>query len=193
MALYFPPSPSDGEEVTINGIVYTYDDNAGVWNSGVSASGISYTKAEADDRFVNVAGDAMTDVLSMGNSNIQNLKDPVGPLDAANKKSVEEEADKKVDKKGDTMTGILTMSDNQILEVGDPIDPTDAVNKKYVDDGDDKLEDEKVAKSGDTMDGNLFLMDGAGDPLVITSPGHATTKEYVDNEITNRLNCYLWN
>ena len=78
MTLQFPASPTDGQEYTYNGIIYTWDDTNGVWNAGVTAAGVSYTKAEADAKFVDVSGDAMTDVLSMGNSNIQNVKDPVG-------------------------------------------------------------------------------------------------------------------
>ena len=57
MTLQFPASPSDGQEYIYNGIVYTWDDTDGVWNAGVSAAGVSYTKAEADSRFVNVTGD----------------------------------------------------------------------------------------------------------------------------------------
>ena len=87
MTLQFPASPSDGEEYIYNGIIYTYDDTNKVWNAGVTASGSSYTKAEADDRFVNVTGDAMSGVLQMGANNIQNLKDPVGDTDAATKLS----------------------------------------------------------------------------------------------------------
>ena len=187
MTLQFPASPSDGQEYTYNGIIYTWDDTNGVWNAGVIAAGVSYTKAEADAKFVEVTGDAMTGTLSMGNNPIQNLMNPVGDYDAATKFSVKEEAEKKVDKKGDTMTGVLSMSNNAIEDVPAPVNVSDATNKQYVDDADQVLEDSKVDRSGDTMQGNLFLTDGAGDPLTITSPGHAVHKRYVDVEIQNAV------
>ncbi len=187
MTLQFPASPTDGQEYTYNGIVYTWDDTNGVWNAGVSAANVSYTKAEADAKFVEVDGDAMTGTLSMGNNPIQNLMSPVGDYDAANKLTVIEEAEKKVDKKGDTMTGVLTMSSNQVKEVGTPTDDTDAVTKKYVDDEDERLEDAKVNRAGDTMSSNLSLVDGGGDPVGISNPAHVTTKEYVDEAIANSV------
>ena len=63
MTLQFPAVPSDGEEYIYNGIIYTWDDTNKVWNAGVSAAGVSYTKAEADSSFVNVTGDAIVGVL----------------------------------------------------------------------------------------------------------------------------------
>ena len=187
MTLQFPASPTDGQEYTYNGIIYTWDDTNGVWNAGVLAAGVSYTKAESDDKFVDVSGDAMTGVLSMGNSNIQNVKDPVGDYDAATKHSTLEETAKKVDKKGDAMSGNLSMGTKQINFLGDPVVAGDAVNKKYVDEETTRLFDDKVAKSGDYMDGNLFLIDSNNVPLTITSPGHAVHKRYVDVEIQNAV------
>jgi hypothetical protein len=186
--MYFPQSPADGDTYENNGVTYIYDATNNVWNAVAGqAPGEGYTKAEADNRFVNVTGDAMTGNLSMGNNAIQNLKDPVGAYDAANLHTVEEETEKKVDKKGDTMTGVLSMSNHAIENVSTPSNPTDAVNKQYVDDADAALDNKKVNKAGDTMDGNLFLVDGAGSPLVITAAGHATTKEYVDDAIANSV------
>lgn len=187
MTLYFDPNPTPGQEEVIGDITYVWDDVNGVWNAKNTTSGESYTKAEADDRFVNVTGDAMTGVLSMGDNPIQNLRTPVGDYEAANLYSVVSEANKKVDKRGDVMTGDLQMSGKIVKGITGPTLDDDAVNKKYSDDEDEKLDNKKVDRTGDKMSGNLSLLDATNDPLVITAPGHATTKAYVDQAIADAV------
>ena len=96
-----------------------------------------------------------------------------------------------VKKTGDTMSGPLILS-------GSPIDNLQAATKQYVDSVAisntqltnllstyaqliyvDQQDATKVSKTGDTMTGLLTL---SGSP---TQPLHATTKQYVDNLISN--------
>ena len=187
MTLYFPISPNDGDEHTIGDVTYVWDDTNGVWNAKTTSQGESYTKLEADAKFVDVSGDSMTGALSMGNSRITNLRNPIGTYDAANLYTVELEANKKVDRTGDAMTGPLAMSGNNITYVSDPKDLQDVSTKNYTDTADTALDNKKVDRGGDTMSGNLLLVDSIGTPLNVSNPGHAATKKYVDEEIASSV------
>ena len=75
---------------------------------------------------------------------------------------------------GDSMTGNLS--------VPDPVDLTHAVNAGWVKDITDPLEQNKVEKSGDSMEGDLELF---RNPI---KPMHAATKNYVDQSVFEALN-----
>ena len=79
------------------------------------------------------------------------------------------------------------MSTKKVVSLGTPTDDADAANKKYVDDAEERLDNTKVDRAGDTMSDNLSLVDGTGDPVVITSPAHVTTKKYVDEAIADSV------
>lgn len=64
-AIDFPSTPSNGQEVISGGTTYVW--NGVGWAVKPAASG--YTKAEADAKFVDVAGDNMTGNLSIVKSN----------------------------------------------------------------------------------------------------------------------------
>jgi hypothetical protein len=66
MAMDFPASPTLNQVFTSGGVTYAW--NGYAWVGGGSGSGLAYTKAEADAKFVDVAGDTMTGVLAISNT-----------------------------------------------------------------------------------------------------------------------------
>lgn len=86
------------------------------------------------------------------------------------------------------MEADLSMGNHKITKVVDPTDPQDAATMKYVDDN-------TVSVSGDTMTGDLVLgqsLDGKkaevkGLPSTPTSTDAATSKVYVDTEISDAI------
>lgn len=132
------------------------------------------------DNFLSSTGASPMEAdLNMGGFHITNLGTPVNSTDAATMGY----ADTKVSKSGDTMTGALSMSNatglayidmgntNKIINLADPTNVRDAVNLQTAD-------GRFVKKGGDTMTGVLTL---SADP---TQAMHASTKQYVDNQIT---------
>jgi len=81
----FPVAPVDGATYNpIPGALWKWSSTRGVWFA-VTAASASYTKAEADAKFVDIVGDTMTGALTLS-------ADPTAPLQAATKGYV----DKKV-------------------------------------------------------------------------------------------------
>jgi len=165
--IVFPVAPTDGQIFEpISGARWKWSAVRGVWFASTSVSD-AYTKVESDAKFVDLAGDVMTGVLTLSGPPTANLH--------ATTKLYTDTADNalataKVAKAGDTMTGHLVL----------PTGPgaTNAVRKDYVDAADATLTAglaAKVDKAGDTMTGLLTL---SGAPTVDL---HAATKKYADD------------
>lgn len=128
---------------------------------------IRFTNTDIDDN-----GDESNN-LSGGGDTIVNVGTPEKPTDAANKEYVDRiiYVETKTDgSKEEHISG----GNTTIVQVANPVNNTDAANKQYV--------DTKVAKSGDTMSGNLnmggFSVKGVATP---TENGDAVNKSYADN------------
>jgi hypothetical protein len=137
------------------------------------------------NRFTNteVGGDGdVSNNLSGGGDTIVNVGTPEKDTDAANKEYVDtvvkQEIVEKViyveTKPDGSKEEHISGGNTTIVQVANPVNNTDAANKQYV--------DTKVAKSGDTMSGNLnmggFSVKGVATP---TENGDAVNKSYADN------------
>jgi hypothetical protein len=60
--------------------------------TGPAGTPDGYTSAEADAKFVAIAGGTMTGALNMGGFAVTSVADPVNPTDAANRKYVDDNA-----------------------------------------------------------------------------------------------------
>src|SRR5882757_3249455 len=123
-------------------------------------------------------GGTMNGDINMGNNKITSNHIPNSDEELVNKKYIDSltpstldviSINSKVNKSGDTMTGNLNMGNNRISSSYVPTDDNDLVNKKHfdaliahrLDDNDLRIIYNtlslKVAKSGDTMTGNLNM------------------------------------
>lgn len=120
--------------------------------------------------------------ISGNGDTIVNVGTPEKPTDAANKEYVDRVVVEKVTEKviyvetkpDGSKEEHISGGNTTIVQVANPVNNTDAANKQYV--------DTKVAKSGDTMSGNLnmggFSVKGVATP---TENGDAVNKSYADN------------
>ena len=122
------------------------------------------------------------DNLSGGGDTIVNVGTPEKDTDAANKEYVDTVVKTEIVEKviyvetkpDGSKEEHISGGNTTIIQVANPVNNTDAANKQYV--------DTKVAKSGDTMSGNLnmggFSVKGVATP---TENGDAVNKSYADN------------
>ena len=160
MAFDFPNSPVEGQIFAASsGMSYQYTN--GAWAEYRPAVAPNYyTKLEADNAFVNVAGDTMTGPLVLN-------ADPTAPLQAATKQYADGKAsDAPIDNR-------TYGRYNQTWVDVPPEPPNDGkiygrVRPGWV---------ETLRKNGDTMTGALTL---PADPTLALQ---AATKQYVDNKL----------
>ena len=86
---------------------------------GSNLSNNYWTRAQSDDRYVNIYGDQMTGYLGL-------VSDPTNELHAATKRYVDNNVSPKVNRAGDTMTSFLSLHAN-------PTANMHAATKQYVD------------------------------------------------------------
>jgi hypothetical protein len=120
--------------------------------------------------------------VSGGGDTIVNVGTPENDTDAANKEYVDTVVKTEIVEKviyvetkpDGSKEEHISGGNTTIVQVANPVNNTDAANKQYV--------DTKVAKSGDTMSGNLnmggFNIKGVATP---TENGDAVNKSYADN------------
>jgi len=102
----FPTAPTNGQTYEpVAGARWKWSSTRGVWFAMTPVAD-AYTKTETDAKFVDLAGDAMTGVLTLN-------ADPTADFQAATKKYVDTTAASagtgKVNRSGDTMTGQLNL------------------------------------------------------------------------------------
>lgn len=106
-----------------------------ITNLGAAAGATdALTQADGDSRYVNVLGDTMAGVLSMGSNKIIALADP-NPANPAEALNIGFADGRYVNTAGDTMAGVLDMGSNKITNLADPnpANPNEALNIGFAD------------------------------------------------------------
>jgi hypothetical protein len=164
--IVFPVAPVNDQAFTAYaGAVWKWSSVRGVWYAAQTASQ-SYTKAEADTKFVDIVGDTMTGALTLSGN-------PTAPLQAATKQYVDSKAPIIVSDTPpptpldntlwwESDTGILYLRYND--GVG-PVQWVQAVATPVLDTS------ALVKKAGDTMTGNLVISTPAGNASLTLNSG----------------------
>lgn len=186
----FPAAPTDGQTYNpIPGATWKWSQARGVWFAVTTVSD-SYTKIEADAKFVDLVGDVMTGPLGV-------VHPPTANAHASSKQYVDGQDSLKVAKAGDSMSGFLTLNASptnalhaapkQYVDLKAAYTPAGGIAANTVQGAIAELDNEKYAKVGGLITGPVQI--GMTDPaLYLQKPLSGQTNSI--NSLTGAL--YRW-